>query len=289
MLRVKASKLSYLDDVANYKGALFTGIAYFISGGVIAKVSRFNEGEEVGSYVCEFLPDAVPLISIDTDLLESEDDLEPYLYHDKAFTGLAYDFDGDKCVGEALYRDGILCYEASWYDTGQIATLEILDENLYQNVWWNKDGSYQYVKISEKNSFKLDVRFNEDRLITSVRIEGDYFSRVPFLKEKIRVRFLERRSDICNLELASYLYLAGSGVDDQFLDALETTKGFGGLKKLHVNSSELKGQRLIDLVDQNDLQELLIDDDANKLSEAAGEVKNKYPMCYIEYNRVVLA
>ncbi|MGB3623979.1 MAG: hypothetical protein WBA20_21740 [Ketobacter sp.] len=288
MLRIKASELS-LDDVANYQGAPFTGIAYFISSGVITKASRFNEGEEVGSYVCEFLPGVVPLISIDADLLESEDDLEPYLYQDKVFTGLAYDFDGDKCVGEALYKDGSLYYEASWHDTGEIATLEILDERLYQNVWWNRGGSYQHVKISEKDSFKLDVRFNEERLLTSIRIEGDYFTRVAFLKEQIKVRFLEKRSDIDNLELASYLYLAGSGVDNDFLDALEKAKGFGGLKKLHINSSELQGDKVVHLVDQNDLQEILIDDEASKLSEVAGEIKNKYPACHVEYNRVVLS
>lgn len=288
MIRIKSSELAFIDNTAYHQGELFTGIAYFLSGAIIEKAIKYKNGEEIDIYICETLHSITPKISIDADFLESEDDQEPYLYENKLFSGMAYDFNDNKCVGEALYKNGNLFYEASWYDTGEIATLEIAEQQLYQNIWWNADGSYRHVEISEKNSFSFKAIFNDENLLTSISIDGDYFSRVPFLKEKIKIKFLETAFDIKKLRLAPYLYLSGSNIDSDFIESLKKSKGYGDIKKIHINCSKLPNDNIVLLANQNNLQEFLIDDENNKSLKIAQEIKNKHRNCHVEHNRAVL-
>ncbi|PTQ88931.1 hypothetical protein [Agitococcus lubricus] len=155
MLRVIASALKLENNRYLYQETLFNGIAFYMVGDVVDRVCQFVDGVNKGDYVFECLAQKQSLIAIDADALESEYEIEPFLFREKLFSGIAYDFDRDRCVEIALYQEGFKYYSESWYYSGELGVLTVDDSSLYQDFLWYLNGNYQQIHLQEKKLLLL--------------------------------------------------------------------------------------------------------------------------------------
>lgn len=285
MLRVIASALKLENNRYSYQETLFNGIAFYLVGDVVDRVCQFVDGVNKGDYVFECLAQKQSLIAIDADALESEYETEPFLFQEKLFSGVAYDFDRDRCVEIALYQEGFKYYSESWYYSGELGILTVDDTSLYQDFLWYLNGSYQQIHIKENNFFYFKVKFTEEGLCTCISIEGSYFDRVSELKEQLKVSYLQSKSAFSSINISSRLHLSGDAIDDELLTNLRLAIGFSNISNISLYETSISPQGILQLIEATNLQELSIDDSSNKLADAVYLIKKtKLPNCLIQYN-----
>ena len=287
MLRVKKDSLTLQGHSHYFEGELFSGAAYALLDGVIQEVYEFKNGKAIGKFCDNYFRGTEVISIIDDSELEGEryEDEEPFLYRQQRFDGLAYTFDGDFCVGGALYDDGCVLKEVSWYKSGKIGFYESYVDGIGEYGTWYDCGGRKSIKLTEQKSFRLEADLTEEEKVSRLSIYGNYFDRTLALKNKIAFPFIEQKLDVNRYDMADGLYLSGDGVDDLLFENLISAKGFQGVCKLHVYNTSLTSKSITGFMGKGNLKEFIIEDDKHDLYGAAKEFKASCPGCYIELNR----
>ena len=133
-MRLKASELSFKQDKCFFNGRLFTGVGFYMEKGRVTSIIEYLNGRSIGEYESPWICIKESKLAIDKDALESNDGFEPFIWEGKRFTGVAYDFDEERCVGELLIENGLIKEEISFFDGNSPAFYESSNQGLEQDI-----------------------------------------------------------------------------------------------------------------------------------------------------------
>lgn len=287
MIRVKMDALETKDGLYLLKGEIFQGIGYHVSAHQVVAAYSIEQGQ-LGAKLGSTISPGMEASGIVSDFLEPNEenyDGEPVSYNSKPFTGLAYEFRKQHCVSEELYLDGCSKRAVTWYLSGNIATYEILDERVIQDIAWFENGLLKFVKYTEKDVFEFDLRFNESNFLTCVRIFGDYFGRLYSLKENLKLNNFDMNFIKHQICADISLYMAGDGIDDDILCSIVESGGLSITQKLHI-SNTLIGRKGIDSLSHLErLKHLIFEcDECQDMKDALVRLKDGNRSLVIEFN-----
>ncbi|RKZ40636.1 MAG: hypothetical protein DRR16_30760 [Candidatus Parabeggiatoa sp. nov. 3] len=283
MLRVKTASLVCQEKRFFFQDQLFSGLGFQVINGVVEKVAEYLNGVEVRDYRSEYIDYNESRICIDRSFLDGEEyeDEEPFLYNKKRFSGLAYDFDGDFCVGELLFENGVGCTNVSFFHSGELAGYEESGKEIYQCFEWYKNRKLKHIDFSWLNKFMVEFNFDDQERIRTAMIPGDYFESVYRFRSQLKFHLFETKTYAAKLFAAPYFYLSGEGVDDELFNYLQSYDGFRSLAKISIDNTSLTSHCIANLKRESNLKEILIEDEKQDLKEIAKALKNERPDCLI--------
>lgn len=222
MLRLKKSALKEDGGRAFYKGDLFSGIAFVMSDGEMVNAIKISEGVEIGEYFPKLLPASdCRVIDIELLLPEDEDDYEPFLCLDgQRFSGIALEFDGDFCTGEILYVRGWSDSKFTYYKTGRLESIELVEDGFSQIYQWYESSQLKKYKVASRSSFSFNLEFKENGCFSVLGMEGDYFNQVKLMSDKLALPAFKDEGFVHDLKSAEFLSLSGYSITDKFLKTL---------------------------------------------------------------------
>lgn len=289
MLRVNADILAVENGKYFYQGELFTGIAFVVSEGVVKNAKEYKTGELMGNYSNEYLPNEDNQLKIDSDYLEpeNEDDYEPFrCYKGERFSGIAYDFEVEGlCTGEWLYIDGWSDSDVTYYKSGVLEAVELIDDDFSQVYYWYEHGQIKKYEIFERDFFDITLAFEETGELTTLGINGDYFERIKNLSNEMKFCLFEEKDFISGLKGTRYLSVSGSSVDDEVFGSLLTNGGLGLTSKLSICRTSLTVVSLKKLLPYTNINQLFVESESICFEDMKS-FKSQRPGCYVEFNRV---
>jgi len=288
MLRVREDMLTIENDKYYYLGKIFTGIAFTILDGVIKDKKKYKAGECIGDYVNEYLPGEVDALRIDWDYLEpeNEDDYEPLLrYQGKLFDGIAYDFEDEGvCTGENLYIDGWSESGIGYYKSGMLESVDLIEDNFSQCYEWYGNSQVKSVSLFERDYFDIKLEFSEKGHASSIWIEGDYFSRLPQIIDKLQFELVQDKHLFSEITCANRLFMTGEFVTDEIFSYLFENDGFKLTDELIIHRTSLTSDSLNKLVSYRSLKKLSVVSNIINLDDLKA-FKSQRSDCYVEIDR----
>lgn len=285
MLRLKKSALKEEEGKFFYKGDLFSGIAFAMSDGEMVNAIKISEGVEIGEYFPKLSPASdCRVIDIELLLPEDEDDYEPFLCLDgQRFSGIALEFDGAFCTGELLYVRGWSDSQFTYYETGRLESIELVEDGFSQIYQWYESGQLKKYKVASRNSFSFDLEFKEDGSLSVLGIEGDYFNQVKLMADKLAVPPLNE-SFMDDLKSAEFLSLSGYSITDKFFRRLTFLGMLERTENISLFQTAVTKEGLSLLKESRKLNKLTINSTIINLDDVK-LFKFDKPSCYVELNR----
>ncbi len=287
MVKVNSDALSVKVGKSYYEGRVFTGVAVELSGCIVNRAVRYIDGSVDGPYINEYLPAIEHHLIVDFDCLYPEGD-EPLCYNEERFSGLAYEFDGDVCVGELIYENGWQDSNVTYYKSGRLYSIELIDNDFSQKYYWYESGQIKCFDLFERNIFYVDLNFNEDGLISTLIINGEYFDRIGDIREDMKFSIYDHKTFPDELKGGDYLYLSGSSVDEDVFDSLLANDGLNHTAKLRICRTPLTIESLMKLAPIKNFVELYVESEMITLKDMQS-FKLQRPDCFVEFNRKEVA
>lgn len=286
MLKVNRDALSVDSGKFYYEGKLFTGVGFEVTDCTVNRAVKYKDGDAENTYINEHLSTTKHRPAIIFDCLEPEDEMEeePLCYKGTRFSGLAYDFDGDLCVGELLFESGWQGSAMTYYKSGFFDSIEIINDDCAQKYYWYELGQIKRLDLYERNSFDVNLNFNEDGLISTISIDGRYFDRIKEVREELMFCLYDHTGFTKNLSASDYLYLSGSSIDSELFSNLLKSDGLKNTTTLRIFSTPLTIENLEKLIPINNIIELDVESEVITLEEMQ-KLKSKKPNCLIGFNR----
>lgn len=230
--------LVYVDDVT------YSGIGYEILDE--KNQSKYYEnGILCGPYRNECIPHGKDLLHVDGIMLMHNQTTysgEPVTYAGKNFTGIAYDFQDDRCIAETYYLNGIKTSWAHFFHSGKPEQIEIAHENAYQRCSWHNTGIIAEMRLVVPDLFSAKFGFTQQNELKSMSLEtGDYFSLMGSVRNELRIPVIEHKSFFEKVYAAERLFLAGKFITDEIFDSLWANNGFKGMLQLDLFHTSLTG------------------------------------------------
>ncbi|BCV65335.1 hypothetical protein TUM17387_06940 [Shewanella carassii] len=286
MLRLKKSELTEEKGTFFYKGDLFSGIAFTMIKGELVSAIEISEGVEVGNYSPKYFPESNCRI-IDIDLLEpeDEDDYESFLcLNGERFSGIALEFDGVFCTAELLYVRGWSDSQVVYYETGRLASIELVEDGFSQIYQVYKNERLKKCEVTVRNSFSFNLEFNEDGSLTVLGIEGDYFNQLELVLDKLAIPVYKNESFIENLKAAQFLSVSGNSVTDKLFEKLIASGGLEQVENISIFQTAVTKESLRLLQKYRNINKLFVNSNVINLDDVRLFKSNK-PDCYVEFNR----
>ncbi|MDO6423920.1 hypothetical protein [Saccharophagus degradans] len=286
MLRLKKNALTEKAGKLFYKNELFSGIAFTISQGEIVKAIKISEGMEIGQYSPKYLPGYDCRI-IDIEILDPEDesDYEPFLcLNGVRFNGIALEFDGDFCTGELLFVRGWSDSQVTYYKTGCLESIELIEDGFSQIYQWHENEQLKKYEVTSRNSFSFNLAFNEDGYLSALGMEGDYFNQVKLISDKLAIPAFKNEHFIDELKASEFLSISGNSVTDRLFKRLISSGALQQTDYISLFDTSVTKESLHLLQANTRLNKLFINSNTIKLEDVK-IFKSDKPDCHIELNR----
>ncbi len=285
MLRLKKSALTEEEGKFFYKGDLFSGVAFTMSEGELVNAIEVSEGMETGKYFPKYFSKSDYRI-IDIELLdpEDEDDYEPFLcLNGDRFSGIALEFDGVFCTGELLYVRGWSDSQVTYYKTGCIESIDLVEDGFSQIYQCYKNDQLKKYEITVRNSFSFNLAFTEDGGLSVLGMEGDYFNQVKLISDKLAIPDFKNESFIDDLKAAQFLSLSGNSVTDKLFKKLISSGVLEQTANISLFQTAVTKESLYLLQKDSRLNRLLVNSNIINLDDLK-LFKHDKPDCYVEFN-----
>lgn len=286
MLRLKKNALTDKAGKLFYKNNLFSGIAFTMSQGELVKAIKISEGVEIGQYFPKYLPGYDYRI-IDVDILDPEDesDYEPFLcLNGVRFNGIALEFDGDFCTGELLFVRGWSDSQVTYYKTGCIESIELIEDGFSQIYQWHENEQLKKYEVTSQNSFSFNLALNEDGYLSALGMEGDYFNQVKLISDKLAIPAFKNEHFIDELKASEFLSISGNSVTDRLFKRLTSSGALQQTDYISLFDTSVTKESLYLLKANSRLNKLFINSNTIKLEDVK-IFKSDKPECHIELNR----
>jgi len=283
-MRLKANYLVLDEKSYLPNGKLFTGVGFQMVEGILVRAIEYSNGTEIGEYKSTWICTEGNEIALDKDTLESNDGFEPFIFEGERFTGVAYDFDEEFCVGELLFENGLIKEEISFFGGNSPAFYEGFDNGLDQSISWYSDGSLKQFEIIYSDSFRSSFNFDNQERLKSAMIQGGFLDYMDKIKGKLKYNQINSFMYFKNRCAAPYLSLSGSGINDEFVSYLEMENGLNEIQKIAIGDTSLSVDVLTSIIKSQNVKEALIDDSRDILPKALKELKGDMPDCIMELN-----
>ncbi|GHA55071.1 hypothetical protein ACFFLZ_12495 [Photobacterium aphoticum] len=249
-MRVKESALSVVDGELYFESKLYSGVVYSIVDDMVVNVYFVRDGRREG-----FHDDDLNIYDYDLAIdISTYDDIdeEPFYYKGNLFTGVAYDFDGDFCVGAQSFEDGYILTTVSWFKSGNIGYYESFHHGVSEFSTWSIDGKRCSYKLFI-DAFRLESDFDENNKIKRLSMFGGNYKTISKCYDKFKFLIIE---DFENMPLSENLYLSGDGIDMDIIESVINSSEFINVKKVTLSNTKLSDTDKLKL---NQLIECVID------------------------------
>ena len=291
MLKIDFSYLKYLNNKYYYQDKLFTGISFKLTECIVEEFLEFKDGICIGNYQSNYLPNDPNLLRIDVECDELEfngDFLGSYAsYKEQGFSGIAYEFEREFCVGEYFFKDGWEQANSIWDFSGKLLHINLESEEFSQGYSFNNDDSLSGINLVSKGiggTRMLDVFFNKEGESESIYISERYFSWIIKFRDRLEYKKFTNKKDFIDLLVDSILKLSGSGVDEEIFSYLMLNNKLDNLSEMKLITTSLKENTILNLANLKNLKKIIIYDHEGELRDIAKELKYKRPDCLVELN-----
>ena len=282
-LRINLSSLTVEENRYFFNGTLFSGVAIGCIECKVKKLVNISEGIYQKPYVGDILqfPSDQPMVDFSCLKEEEAGPDVPFLYNHARFSGVAFEFDGDFCVGEYLYEDGWEQDAVSYFKSGKLAAFDLMKGGFSQKVEFYEDSQLKTIYLFERDLFHSTFLLDKDGKVTFINIEGRYFEYVKNYQKKLHYSAFDKASFIA-FECAEKIKLSGSGISDiQIQDLCEFA--FKGTSMLWLKNSLVTVNGLKMLATVRGLQELNVRSEVITFEEVR-TFKSQRPDCHVEFN-----
>lgn len=284
MKRIKKNSLEVCDNKYYFEGELFTGVVYSVVGRVVENIFTVENGA-ISKKPDDFFGFERYSLSIDVSHLHEELDEEPFLYRGRRFTGVAYSFDEDFCIGAQVFEGGYVEKEVGWFKSGVLGFYEGFCEGVGEFSTWYENGSRNNLKVSEQGSFRLEADFDPPDEMKRLSIFGPFLERLSEVSNKLLFPLVDRVEQLNEIKFSHSLYLSGDGVDDDVFGILVSSACFANVYKLHLSNTTLIGESIVELKSKENIKELILDDSREGISSAVDEFRVSRPDCIVRFNQ----
>ncbi len=291
MVRINIDTLESRDGLYFFNGEIFEGIGYEIAGHRVVGVFMFEKGARREKLHSEISPgiQAQGVLSKYLAPDEQNYDGEPVVLDGTPYTGLAYEFKDQFCVCEELYKDGRSIRAITWYRSGDIASYEIWDEEVTQDIGWYENGQVEFVRYIERDSFEMELRSNKNGLIKAFRLYGAYFKKLGAIKNRLKLNKYDMNYIENEFSADQSIYMSGDGVDDTVLRSMITSKGLSGVKRIDLFNTAVTAEGIDYLSRLDNLEHLICEcHDCEDMESALVHLREKNSRLVIEYNGAML-
>jgi hypothetical protein len=229
MMRIRMDAMSKKDGLYVYQGQLFSGVGFAIEDRRVVTSFQIESGVVVDPYLPGELTTSAGLRQRDITGLFSEDENCPYplehlmqgglLEHegvDGDFSGVGYEFSGNHCIHETLFKNGLVAYDRWWLTNGLMRSLTIYDE-IQHEYRWSISGVLEHVRIRCGELFYGYFAFDDDGKLKSLNLEGDFFSHLSEIVDRTDFFPIKDIQGFGALKCAPSLSLGGNRVDNNIL------------------------------------------------------------------------
>ena len=284
-MKLKASGLVFNQDKCLLNENLFTGIGFHITEDREVRAVEYANGSEIGEYQSPWVCVSEKEVALDKDALESNEGVEPFLFEGRRFTGVAYDFDEELCVGEILFENGLIKEEVSFFDGDLPAFYEGVNQGVEQYISWYSDGSLKQFEIAYPDTFRVNFNFDEQGRLKSAMIQGEVVDGMDKVKDRLKYSQISSFTYFENISAAPYLSLSGPGINDEFISYIKMENGFYDMQKVALGNTSLASDGLASLVKNKNVKEMLIDDTRDIIPGILKKLKGERPGCIMELNQ----
>lgn len=291
MIRIEINALETKGGLYLLNGEIFSGIGYEVSEPYVVAAYQFEQGQRSAKLDSTLVP-GQKVSGIIADFVEPHEenyDGEPASFQGQPYSGLAYEFRDHHCVSEELYVDGAVKRSISWYLSGDTAAYEIWNDEVTQDIAWFANGQLKFVEYAQKDGFRMGLRFNEQGLITSIDLSGDYFDRLKALQEKLKLNYLDRDYIQYQLSVDESVFMTGDGIHDELLRSIFGSGGLSRARSIHLFYTSVSGEGIDLLSRLENLEHLIVESEKDRnVKDALIRLKQQKPNLKIELNRAPL-
>jgi len=287
MLRIDAELLIEKDELYYYQDALFTGIAFFLNIPMIEKVNEYSQGKFIGPYISKWLDNDKSILRVEVEELDGDGEHQQAFFEGKPFSGISYYIDEGFCHQEADYKNGWVGQEIDFYRSGDVGSMRLMNEVLSEEVRFNNKGYIEEYKLNKFNVFNVKFLYTEQAL-RSVRLNGDFINLVNKDEYLLNIDVPDTLEKIKKIKIHSTLNLFGSGISDEFVEAIMRNDGLKETNEIFISDTSLSLSTSIIVINQTHLVRLWIDnkntDVLLELPSVLQKLKVENPQCDIRFN-----
>lgn len=282
MIILRENALVSEGDRISYNGENFNGALLTLRNGVVVERKFCKDGIISGVYASPYIDLDNSRSIIDSMNLDDEYE-EPCTYQGRLYSGVAYKFDGDVCVSEREYEGGWLITEINYRRDGTYESVDVGDDEISQKCSWYEGGNVEEFESFKRGSYRFWVKFTEKNAITTLVIEGDYFSEVEKNRKKLAIDMFSNLDSFIDLDCADYFFISGSGVNDRVFNDIISHNGLDNTSRLRISKTEITPELFNELKPFKNINNIVIKSENVDFGDAK-KIKSKMPECYIELN-----
>jgi hypothetical protein len=287
MLRINADLLIEKDELNYYREELFTGIAFFVNLPFIEKVKEYYQGKCIGPYISKWLDNDQSIIRVEVEELDGDGEHQQAFFEGKPFNGISYDLDGGFCHEESDYQNGWIGQDITFYADGIIDSITLMNEVLSEEVLFHRKGFVEEYRLNKFKIFNVKFLYTEQAL-RSVRLNGDFLNLVNEDEYLLNIEVPDTLEKIKKIKIHSTLNLFGSGITDEFVEAIMHNDGLKETNDIFISDTSLSLSTIITIIHQTNLVRLWIDnkntDVLLELPSVLQKLKVENPQCDIRFN-----
>ena len=303
MLMINRKELNQIESKYYYQEKLFTGASFRVKGEKIEELLSFEKGICIGPYTNKYFPSEKEIPHLDIDYIDFAGEYldDHVLYKNKRFSGVAYELEKKQkiCLGIHLIIEGMMRASLTWYISGAIKYIELIEEDLMQSWGWRKNGTMLGFDIYPKSRTKgtkdkrimvgkeerIKFGMDQKKQLKGVWIEENYFEWIEKNKDRLEFDYyIETRNSFDQFLTSEKLRLSCLGVDDRVFNSIGSNNGFKNLEEIVIFLTSISEEKMLELVKVKTLKNITFRNEKRDLLAIAKEFKQKRPDCLVTLN-----
>ncbi|MCP5005955.1 MAG: hypothetical protein GY941_18760 [Planctomycetes bacterium] len=283
-LIVSLSILSFENNKYYLHGELFTGVAVSFLDCTVSEKIKVERGVYVKPYEGGLLEITPTQLLVNFSCLKEEEhgpDV-PYSFDKKLFSGVAFEFQENICIGEYVFENGWVSDSVNYRKSGEIAGFDLMANDFAQRAEFYEGGAIKNVYLFKCELFHATFVFDELGRIASINIEGSYFDNIKSHQSELRLKIPESKN-FGFLKGSHFLKLSGEEVDDELFESLYEG-GISDTSKLWIWRTPMTTKSINLLGTLNSLKDVRVESETLTLDDLK-RFKIQRPDCYVEFNR----
>lgn len=223
MLRVEKKRLIERGSTYYFDDDKFNGVCYEKVSDKEILAYELIDGSIVDDYVSSKgieYSDGPRVDYSSLSLGPGDEDIQHFLEREP-FTGLAYEFEGDKCIGEYLFKEGWIQGELGFYETGELEFCSVTYKDVNQYMFLSQDKYLEKLKIRIGRDITFELTFNEYETLYSVLLDSNQVSLLKSHKDAYLFplnAIFDQNMNLKEFCPSSDVTLVGAGIDDSLID-----------------------------------------------------------------------
>ncbi|CCN72627.1 hypothetical protein [Vibrio nigripulchritudo] len=255
---VREDALHIESEMFFFNGKIFNGSVLTMNNDLVVKRKLCVDGLITTEYTSPYIDlDKFELI-VDSKSLDDEYE-GPCVYQGSLFSGVAYRSYKGICESERVYKEGWLKTEINYRRDGTLESIDVGDDDISQMCSWFESGSVEEFVSFYRNNYRFWIKFAKENTITTLVIDGNYFSLIEKNKDSLELDMFSNLEELKNMNFSDYLFISGSGVNDEVFNILTYGNKLNNTTKLRISKSALSTDLIKILENYNNLEKIVID------------------------------